>query len=105
MEEKYWREWADALNEEITSWLNEEAKKTEEGYFCKLCGEQLMARTVHCSIHDGYKFFKDCVGSGRVYTFKIPECPNEKCPNHRPNFWNKYLRLDGDTLRGPCIDC
>jgi hypothetical protein len=105
MEKKDWIKWAELLDKRITAWLSEEAKKTEEGYFCKRCGEQLMAKTVYCSIHDGYKFFKNCVGSGGVHTFEIPECPNEKCPNHYPSFWDTHLRLDGDTLFGPCIDC
>jgi hypothetical protein len=104
VEKKDWEKWAEGLNNRIAEWLKNEARETEEGYFCKRCGNQLMARIVYCPIHDYYGLFKIHTGSGEVYTFEIPECPNEKCPNHHPSFWDEHLRLDGNTLRGPCID-
>ena len=104
MEAKKWDEWAKKLNEDIRQWLEAEATKTEDGYKCVKCGNSLMSRTVHCSIHDGYSLFGTHAGAGQVHRFGVPECPNEECPNHRPSFWTRGLHLDGNTLYGPCYD-
>lgn len=106
MEREGWENWGKTLKERITGWLIEEARETEEGYFCLRCGEKLMTRIIYFSIHDGYKVFGICAGGGRVHRFQIPECPNVSCFNHRPSFWDGHFQLDStDTLRGPCIDC
>ena len=106
MKEKDWENWSSALKERATSWLEQEAKEVPKGHICGRCGEHLIARTVHCSIHEdgGEGPSETHVGGGEVHTLEIPECPNDDCPNHQPSFWDEHLTLDGNTLRGPCID-
>ena len=101
---KDWEKWAENLNQRISKWLEQESVKTEDGYECKRCGQSLMNRTVYCSVHEFFTMMGSHGGGGRVHTFYIPECPNEICKNHRPSFWDGEFHLDGDTLRGPCID-
>lgn len=100
-----WEEWGKQLESRIATWLKKETKKTSDGYVCKVCGKTLMNRMVYCSIHEFSSIFPNA-GGGSVHTFRIPECPNEKCKNHRPSFWDGNLHLDesSDTLRGPAID-
>jgi hypothetical protein len=106
MKESDWKNWANELKERATNWLANEAEKTPKGYFCRSCGEYLRTRIIYCSIHENGEgeFSETHVGGGEVRTLKIPECPNNDCPNHRPSFWDEHLQLDGNTLRGPCID-
>jgi hypothetical protein len=65
-----------------------------------------MNRMVYCSIYEFASLGLTGGGSGKVHKFPIPECPNEKCKNHRPSFWDGNLNLDeaSDTLRGPSIE-
>jgi len=107
MEEGPWNEWAEALYTKTAEWLKQETREENEAYLCNRCGTGLMTRVAHCSIHNGYKMFKDShSGGGSVQRVEIPECPNESCPNHRPSFWDGQLSLNeaSDTLYGPCID-
>lgn len=106
MKEKDWEDWSNALRERVTNWLEQESEETPKGYTCGQCGEYLMNRIVHCSIHEngGEDSSETHIGGGEVRTLKIPECPNDNCPNHHPTFWDEHLQLEGNTLRGPCID-
>ena len=61
--------------ETICNW-KAKYEKREDGYYCKVCGSQILQTDCHVSIH--LKIFEPtCAGPGKVITINYPYCP--KC--------------------------
>ncbi len=105
MEKAQWQEWQKALDGRMKHWEQQELRKEGDRYLCARCNQGLVRRTVYASLHNAFSVSGGMhAGGGKITTFDIPECPNGECQNSHPSFWDAELRLDGDTLRGPCID-
>ncbi len=61
----------------IDDWLEKNAEKTEEGWICKRCGDELISKRTRVSIHENYSQFEAHSGMGKTKELNIPYCP--KC--------------------------